>query len=242
VRLHREGLPGDAIGNALGVSALTVYRWLKAGGLPAHDKPTQPRNIDPHVDFLARRWTEGCRNGARLWRELRTQGYRGGLRSVARWAQRQRRQEPTSAANEARCAAAWSAPSSRRCARLLNTAPEQLNATKRAFLDHLAALEPDLVGAGDLANSFAALLRDGCKDADVAGTALDRWIDGARGGLLDSLARGLQRDRAAVIAALTTPWSTSPVEGQITRLKAIKRSMYGRAGFHLLRQRVLLTA
>jgi transposase len=54
--------------------------------------------------------------------------------------------------------------------------------------------------------------------------------------------RGLERDQQAVAAAIATHWTTSPAEGQITRLKAIKRSMYGRAGFHLLRQRVLLAA
>src|SRR4051794_28390483 len=80
VRLHRLGLPGHAIGRAVGASALTVYRWLKAGGPPSHNKPEQPRNIAPYEAFLARRWAEGCRNGARLWRELRAQGYRGGER------------------------------------------------------------------------------------------------------------------------------------------------------------------
>ena len=52
----------------------------------------------------------------------------------------------------------------------------------------------------------------------------------------------MERAAKAVTAAVFMPWSTSPAEGQITRLKAIKRSMYGRAGFHLLRQRVLIAA
>ena len=51
-----------------------------------------------------------------------------------------------------------------------------------------------------------------------------------------------ERDKAAVVAAIATPWSTSPAEGQINRLKVIKRSMYGRAGLDLLRQRVLIAA
>ena len=75
--------------------------------------------------------------------------------------------------------------------------------------------------------------------AEAGGGVFDAWLASARGGDLDAFARGLQRDRSAVVAALTTPWSTSPAEGQITRLKAIRRAMYGRAGFHLLRQRVL---
>jgi transposase len=77
---------------------------------------------------------------------------------------------------------------------------------------------------------------------DSADAALKAWIDAARGSALDSFVTGIERDKAAVVAAIATPWSTSPAEGQINRLKAIKRSMYGRAGFELLRQRVLIAA
>jgi transposase len=243
VRLHRLGLPGHAIGRAVGASMPTVYRWLKAGGPPTHDKPEQPRNVDPHEAYLARRWGEGCRNGARLWRELRARGYRGGMRTVARWTTtRRRREEGTGAADTVRRAAAWPAPSSRRCARMLGTPPGRLEAKERAFVGHLACAAPDLVRAGELAIAFADLLRERRPDIDSADTALGAWMAAARGTLLDGFARGLERDRAAVVAAIATPWSTSPAEGQITRLKAIKRSMYGRAGFHLLRQRVLMAA
>jgi transposase len=242
VRLHRLGLPGHAIGRAVGASMPTVYRWLKAGGPPTHDKPEQPRNVGPHEAFLARRWAEGCRNGARLWRELRARGYRGGMRTVARWTTRRRREEGTGAADAVRRAAAWPAPSSRRCARMIGTPPDRLEAKERAFVGHLASAAPDLVRAGELAIAFADLLRERRPDIDSADTALGAWMEMARGTLLDGFARGLERDRRAVAAAIATPWSTSPAEGQITRLKAIKRSMYGRAGFHLLRQRVLMAA
>jgi transposase len=242
VRLHRLGLPGHAIGHAVGASQLTVYRWLKAGGPPTHNKPEQPRNVGPHEAYLARRWAEGCRNGARLWRELHTQGYRGGMRTVTRWATQRRRAEPTGAADTVRRAAAWPAPSSRRCARMLGTPADQLDAKERAFVGHLASIAPDLVRAGELAVALADLLRERRPDLDDADTALAAWMATARGSLLDNFVRGLERDRKAIAAAIATPWSTSPAEGQITRLKAIKRSMYGRAGFHLLRQRLLMAA
>jgi transposase len=242
VRLQRLGLPGHAIGRAIGASQLTVYRWLKAGGPPTHNKPEQPRNLGPHEAYLAHRWAEGCRNGARLWRELRAQGYRGGLRTVARWATQRRREEGTGAADTVRRAAAWPAPSSRRCARTLGTPADRLDTKERAFVGHLASIAPDLVRAGELAVAFADLLRERRPDRDDADIALATWMVTARGSLLDGFVRGLERDRKAVAAAIATPWSTSPAEGQITRLKAIKRSMYGRAGFHLLRQRVLMAA
>jgi transposase len=242
VRRHRLGLPGHAIGRAVGASPLTVYRWLKAGGPPTHNKPERPCNVAPHEAFLARRWAESCRNGARLWRELRAQGYRDGQRSVVRWTTRRRRQEGGAAADAVRRAAAWPPPSSRRCARLLGMPPDRLEARERAFLGHLAQAAPELIRAGEVAAAFAALLRERRPDVADAGAALAGWMDMARGSLLNSFVRGLERDTNAVVAAIATPWSTSPVEGQITRLKAIKRSMYGRAGFHLLRQRVLMAA
>nr|WP_282572105.1 transposase [Roseomonas acroporae] len=79
-------------------------------------------------------------------------------------------------------------------------------------------------------------------DNTRAGAALAGWTAEARDSALVSFARGIGRDIAAVVAAMTTPWSTSPVEGHINRLKTIKRSMYGRAGFGLLRSRVLQAA
>ena len=74
---------------------------------------------------------------------------------------------------------------------------------------------------------------------DKEGDRLDGWLDAAAASELASFARGLRQDLAAVRAALVLPWSTSPVEGQINRLKTIKRQMYGRAGFDLLRRRIL---
>lgn len=58
---------------------------------------------------------------------------------------------------------------------------------------------------------------------------------------MSSFARGINRDKDAVLAALTMPWSTGPVEGKINKLKLIKRSMYGRAGMDLLRPRIIGT-
>lgn len=68
------------------------------------------------------------------------------------------------------------------------------------------------------------------------------WLADARGTALDAFARGITRDHDAVLAALVEPWSTGPVEGQINRLKLLKRTMYGRAKFDLLRRRVLAAA
>jgi len=73
-------------------------------------------------------------------------------------------------------------------------------------------------------------------------TGFEAWLEAARASELLSFADGIDRDAAAVRAALTEPWSTSPVEGYINRVKTIKRQMYGRANYDLLRQRVLAAA
>jgi transposase len=77
---------------------------------------------------------------------------------------------------------------------------------------------------------------------DQVASALDDWLLQAQASALASFATSLRRDEDAVRAALTEPWSNGQVEGQVNRLKVIKRDMYGRAGFDLLRCRVLAHA
>jgi len=75
------------------------------------------------------------------------------------------------------------------------------------------------------------------------GGRLDIWITNAEGDTLPPLAAfatNLRRDLDAVTAGLTLPWSSGPVEGNINRLKMLKRQMFGRASLDLLRKRVLL--
>jgi transposase len=239
--LSEKGWSAEQIAPAVGRSPLTVRRWLAAGGPAMHSKPRKLGNLDRYAAFLDRRWAEGCRNATRLWRELREQGFAGGERTVRRWAARHRRARTVSAEIPAVIAAEWSPPSSRRCARLLTMPADQLADSERRFLAALAQTAPALVRAGEIATEFADLLRDRRDERD-AGPALDHWIADARSSELGSFARGLERDHAAVQAALVEPWSTSPVEGQINRLKMLKRTMYGRAKPDLLRQRVLNAA
>ncbi len=77
---------------------------------------------------------------------------------------------------------------------------------------------------------------------DRKGEALDLWLSAAKGNGLPDFERfalGIERDYAAVAAGLSLPWSNGQTEGQVNRLKLIKRQMYGRANFDLLRRRVL---
>jgi len=204
-RLHRSGLSAEVIALALGMSATAARRWLKAEGPPAHNKPRQPHLVDEHVGFLERRWHDGCRDASRLWRELCQQGFTGSRGPVARWAARQRRKDPPPQAAEGRRTAAWLAPSSRRCAKLLTTAPDKLDAKESMFLAYLADAAPDLARAGELATGFATLDKTGGDRA----TQFKAWLASAGGTELNAFVRGINRDHDAVLAALVEPWSTA---------------------------------
>ena len=98
---------------------------------------------------------------------------------------------------------------------------------------------PDARLAFSLTERFTALLRESQADA------LEAWLeDASASGLPEfhSFATGLRRDQPAIVAAVSLPYSNGQTEGQITKLKLLKRSMYGRASFELLRRRVLLAA
>ncbi|WP_310244039.1 transposase [Rhizobium rosettiformans] len=112
---------------------------------------------------------------------------------------------------------------------------ERNNLTKAQTMT-VAAIEeqlPDLVEARDLVESFHDMLQRRSKDD------LDRWIDRAAASLVASFANGVIRDRAAVQNAITSIWSNGQTEGQITKLKLIKRQMYGRGSLDLLEARTV---
>jgi transposase len=116
---------------------------------------------------------------------------------------------------------------------------ERLKKKQQAQLDRLCQSEPRFVLLHHLAQAFVHLLH-GQTD-----TGLTPWFKKVqKSGIAEliSFAKGLQRDEAAVRAGLSLKWSQGPVEGNVNRLKLIKRSMYGRANFDLLRKRVLCAA
>lgn len=238
-QLQQQGLSERAIARQLQISRTIVRRFLAADQFPERSARL-PRStpLTPYHDYLHRRWAEGCHNSAQLWRELRTRGYRGQRSSVrdfvAPW--RQRNQQPPLST---RTAVLGQPPSPRWTARLLLQAPERLTEEQRSFLNRLTELNSDIGQAAELAQHFAQIVRE------RKHTELKNWTERAHQSKLAELRRfaaGLRRDAAAVQAALREPWSNGPVEGQIHRLKLIKRQMYGRGKLDLLRQRLLYAA
>ena len=187
-------------------------------------------SLEPWLPRLTREWEGGCRNGAELWRRLRTEGFKGSLRVVGEWATRQRRAEASAYSPPGRC------PSARRIVRMMTTARDRLSRSDAVTVARIEAAVPDLAAASALSERFANMVRNG-EHGD-----LEEWLRDAEGSLLASLARGLNADRHAVLAALREPWSNGQTEGQINKLKALKRQMYGRANLDLLRARLVTAA
>jgi transposase len=234
-RRHREGVPIRRITARLGVARNTVRRWLRAGEAVIYHRAPGASALDRHRGYVERRWAEGCHNAAQLWRELCERGFEGGYDGVRRWAIRRRGRE-TAAIDQERPLPSWRVPSSRRAARLLTAPAETLTQTDRQFIATLTAFSPEIRIAAEAVTEFARILRE--RDA----AAFETWLTAAQATALRGFVAGIIGDIAAVRAALLQPWSNGPVEGQVNRLKMLKRQMYGRAKFDLLRNRVLHAA
>ena len=236
VRLSAIGATVTRISAELGIDRKTVRGWLRIGQAPLWRQPSGDSILDPYATFLGRRWSEGCRNAAQLWRELRDLGFRGRPSVVRDWAARHRGPAEREDDVGGPLPPVWPAPAGYRLARLLTTSRSRMTAEERIFVTRLLADEPDLCAAVTWAKRLTKLLRQ------KATESFDDVLTAGAGTLLGRFAASLRRDYEAIKAALSLPWTTSPVEGQISRIKMIKRTMYGRAGFDLLRARVLHAA
>ena len=236
-RLHAAGASLSAISRQLGADRKTLRQWLRAGAVPSWRQPQRGSVLDPYRDHLERRWVEGCHNAARLWRELVALGFSGRDALVRTWATERRRAEPNGTrAQQSAGGKPWRPPSGRRVARLLMAKPQTLSRHDRAFTTRLLEEVPALAATAAAAKRLQGVLRKKTDEplADVLAVAETTH--------LSDFVTELRKDITAVEAALSMPWTTSPAEGQISRIKMIKRTMYGRAGFELLRARVLNAA
>ncbi|WP_176591545.1 ISL3 family transposase [Sphingobium sp. EM0848] len=189
---------------------------------------TRENSLEAWLPWLDAEWAGGQRNAAQLWRQMRQQGFGGSLRVVTEWATRKRRAEKAEGLHRV--------PSARTIARLMMVEREALS---RAETITVAAIEesvPELVEARDITDAFHVMLRK------KAASSLDAWLERARQSLVNSFARGMTKDIDAVRAAIASNWSNGQTEGQITKLKLVKRQMYGRAKLDLLEARLIAAA
>lgn len=247
--LRKRGLSHYAIADALGISRPTVRRFLAAEQFPERlsgPKRSRQSIVTPYLPFLRERWQAGCHNGRQLFREAKARGYTGSPAQLERVTTQWRKQLPPSL--KARPRPPRPTPvtdpkrqrlSSQKASWLFVLPKEKLTAPQQRQLEQMCQASEELSTAYELSQDFLGLLKE------RRAQALKEWIRAAKCSHipeLTSFAKSVQQDDAAISAACSLPWSQGQVEGQINRLKCLKRQMYGRAQFDLLRLRVLHAA
>lgn len=242
-QLRRQGLGIRAISRHLRLHRNTVKRHFDAKTSPTRSRQKQRRSIlDPYIAYLTRRQQQGYENAMQLWREIAAQGYSGTHRQVQRWLQQRRRhpspntpkvyiryEQDVAKSRQVRL------PSLRELSWVLVKSPTHCGERDKLILDHLVS-HPQVALVHSLLRQFVTMV-EGRQPARLA--AWVQKMQASRVAILVNFANGLRQDFQAVQAAMTYPWSNGQTEGQVNRLKFIKRQMYGRANFDLLRLRVL---
>jgi len=242
--LRAQGQSRRAIARLTGLNKRTVQRYVEADGFP-EPQPRARRHtqLEFFIPYLQERWEAGCHNAKRLWQDLRARGFTGGYTTVADYL-RAWRATPGRHARASHRAAGPPPPATtiytaRQTLWLLLRPDAGLTPDEHAYLARLARTCPLVTLAQALVQDFRTLLRE----HDVAGLYV--WLHGTQACPIPELcrvAKGMWLDRQAIEAAVTLEWSNGHVEGQVNRLKALKRGMYGRAKLDLLRQRLLHAA
>jgi transposase len=239
--LRRQGIPIRQIARDLGMSRMAVRRYLRHEKCPEWG-PRRARSsgMDAHREWIDARVAEGRINASEVHRELLSRGVRISYASVRRYLTRHLgRAGKTRPRVNAAKPKPTPPPSPKRLSFDWVRRRERRTVEAQARLDAIRAASADLAAALDLADEFTALIRK-----QSAGT-LKEWLSQAELSPcpeVSHFAEGIRRDESAVGAAVTTRWSNGPVEGHVNRLKTIKRQMYGRAGFALLKARVVNAA
>ena len=241
-QLKQQGLPQPMIARQVGVSKRTLTRWGKAGTFPERQRRHGDRHsLAPYTTYVQQRWAEGCRNAMHLWRELRKQGFMGSYARVASYVAPLRRgqavrQVAGERAQESTASSETSALTARALSYLIIRRASDRTAAEQEQLEQVKQHDALIAQIARLADDFTAMVRE-----RVSGP-LGSWLETIQASTyasLKSLATGIGQDILAVRAALELPYSNGQTEGQVTRLKLLKRQMYGRAKLDLLRQRVL---
>lgn len=245
--LHRQGWSAPAIAHQVGISTRTVQRYLSRPAFPERqERSDRGRSLlNPYKDYLLNRWNAGLHEIMTLFREIQQQGYDGSYMTVRRYIQqicqaqgRKVRHRPTTILP--RVADPKQPPlTARRAVWVVLRRADKRDKNDEQLLARLIDQHPDFAVAIHLTQTFTDLVRERKPDA------LDAWLQAALTSSLlpfERFAQGLQEDYAAVKAGVTLAVSNGQVEGQINRLKTLKRQMYGRAGIELLRRRFLLAS
>ncbi|MEO3863627.1 transposase [Acrocarpospora sp. B8E8] len=242
--LHEQGYSISAIARALNLERPTVRRFATAASLEELLAKTLERAsvLDPFEPYLQQRIAEGCHNAAQLTRELKTLGYTGSGQAVRRYVQPLRATLPPPAPGSPGPyqppPPPPDPPAARKITRWLLTHPDHRTEDETLQLKDVLARCEHLDHLAGHITEFAKLMTTLTGDRDH----LAAWMNAVEADDLPDLrsfTTGLRRDLDAVVSGLTMPHSSGPVEGIVNKIKAIKRQMFGRANFDLLKIRVL---
>jgi len=231
--LHKQGMKVKEIAKRVGLGTRTIQRWLTSDEYPEtnYHHPHRSR-FDAYASYVQQRWDSGCHNIQQIWREIKARGYPHSDRAL------RAHLEPLRGKGKAEFPAASSLDrfSAKETTWLFIRPIKALDEKEQQELAAIRQASQTADTIYQLVQGFLQMVRT------RRGEHLASWMSTVRACHIRELSRfvtGLERDKAAVLAGLTLPYSNGQVEGQITKLKLLKRTMYGRAGFPLLRQKVL---
>lgn len=224
------GYPLSEVARRLGLDRKTArcYRDTDLDALIASARDRRNSPIDRYKPFLQARYAAGKTNAAELYQQIVDRGFRGSYSTLTRYVLSLRRNVAVPAPAHI--------PSPRTITGLIMRPRDRLSIRETARLEQARLACPDITDACNLARAFTGLVRH------RRGNVLGEWIRQAEKSDLPplrSFASSLRQDFDAVTAGLTLPWSSGVVEGHVNRVKTLKRAMYGRASFDLLRTRIL---
>lgn len=241
-RLRALGKTIHEIAGELRMGQNTVQRLLRAERcpLPARHR-TRTTLLSAFEPYLRERWNRGEQNGQQLLREICAQGYRGGQSTLygllGRWRSGPRHSGPYARQTELASPVLPALPTSPRAVswQLLRP-PRARTPLEQAYVEAVLQQSVTIATMTRAVTTFFDLVHE------RRGKGLDAWVTEAKTSGIPELAgfaEGVRRDYSAIRAAFDLPWSQGQVEGQVNRLKLLKRQMYGRANLDLLRRRVL---
>jgi len=232
--LYLQGVTLSEIARRFHMGRMTVQKFAYADAYPETAVfRARVRMLHPYEAYLQERWQQGCRNASQLHRELIERGYEGKRKQVARFVAYLRQQLKE---GNALAKARPQGLTPRQAVSLLMCRRENLTEEQRRALGEVRHLNSEIERVMEVVDSFVSMLRT------LQGQHLEEWMEKASQsgiGEIRNFVEKLRKDQAAVQAGLTLQWNNGVVEGHVDRLKCIKRMMYGRAKFDLLRQRVL---
>jgi transposase len=241
--LSNKGMKNARIARTLGIHRHTVEKYLAFRTPPERRHFTKKVSaLTPYEDYILKRWKQGCRNATRIWQEISKQGYTGAYQNVVRITRYLKEQERLGSPLPDRSLGI----SAGRAAGILVKRPENRSEEEIRTLQRLKKIHWVIERCCTLFEQFAGMLRDKeQKGEEQARSRLEEWAGRAKASEIAELkafAVKLLQDTDAVVAAMILPYSQGQTEGRINKLKLVKRSMYGRGKFDLLRQRVLYAA